>query len=102
MSIIGVRECACADFEGLAMPESGPAVLRFRGQSGVRLALAALQYYANDGLRYHGGVHVDGVHVLGIVGDNGEVLYESVCRKQTRVLGRVHTEDELRAIGWVP
>jgi hypothetical protein len=72
------------------------------GQKGIRVALGKLIEYSRRPLLYSGGVHVDGIHVLGVFGDRGEILYESNLRKQTRLLGRVHTVEELKGMGLDP
>ena len=100
MSVVGLKECACAELKGFPIP--APAPLWLSGQRGIRVALKTLIEYNQRRLLYSGGVHVDGIHVLSVLGDRGEILYESGLRKQSRVLGRVHTIQELEVMGLDP
>jgi hypothetical protein len=103
MSVIGVVDCACSDFSGKSFPFAGPQAVWLKGQKGIRKALKLLMDRdailrlqgtdVEDRILYHGGIHVDRVHVLGILDDDGTILYESALRKQTRMFGRVLEQD---------
>ena len=101
MSVIGVVDCACSEFSDKAFPFQGPQAVWLKGQKGIRKALkllldreASLQGTdLDERLLYYGGIHVDRIHVLGIVDDDGTILYESMLRNQTRIFGRVLEQD---------
>jgi hypothetical protein len=102
VSVVGITECACREFDGYPMPEPGPPALWLGGsQRDIGRALSTLRAYKVGGRLYHGGVHVDGVHVAAILDDNGAPLYENDLRRQSRVLGRLHEPHELATLGWV-
>ena len=112
MSVQGFSDCACAEFATAATPELGPKPVWLRGQSGMRKALALLQAYAldwrlstmdlEDGgepgrTRYHGGVHVDGLHVAMIFAGAGRPLLPTAAGVYSvdhvgLAAGRVHVE----------
>lgn len=98
MSVVGVSDCACHDFRGSSMPFHGPPAVWLVGQAGIRKALKLLQNYGKEWFNacndqgdqlYHGGVHVDGIHVTAILDDDGTVLFESDARSQSRMFGRL-------------
>lgn len=92
MTVRGFVDCACAEFQHAVMPEAGPRPVWLYGQGGMRQALKLLLVAADDWkmavtptdaggdpgrLRYHGGIHVDGIHVTMIYDDAGRPLLPS-------------------------
>lgn len=90
MTFVGISECACLDFPGEPSREEAPKAIWLHGEAGLRRALELLLGYESEVLkswlqretppwdrrgRYHGAVHVDGVHITGINAADGTNLY---------------------------